>query len=211
MFDTKGFLTIFFLHQDANIAFNSSEIEVSKSTNTHTLGLSRRTDGSGFRRSLHRPWRGCWRWVFDGIEPLLLHGGETDSRGLLDVEGLDPILLRVEAMRRIQMESNSFGVGGMDPSKQLGFPITAGATDENHARSLEILVDLGSQRLLDRNLQTGSKSGTGTIAGIGGRGFDSVMTGASPGSAATDSVFLQSIQLRNDAFQRRDRGGGAFR
>lgn len=114
-------------------------------------------------------------------------------------------------MRRIQMESNLPGVACVDPAKQLRFPIAAGPTDEDNARSFEILVDLGSQRLFDWSLQTGSKSGTGTLAGIGVRGFDSVMTGASPGFAATDSIFLQCIQLRDVAFQRRDRSGGAFR
>jgi hypothetical protein len=98
----------------------------------------------------------------------------------------------------------------MDLSQQLSFPVAAGTSDKVHARSIEILVDLGSQRLLHNSLQTDSKSGTGTLAGIGVRGFDSVMTGASPGFAATDSVFLQRVQLRDVAFQRRDRSGGAF-
>ena len=94
------------------------------------------------------------------------------KRRKLVIQSPDGILLRIEAVSRIQMEANFGAVAVVNTTVQLRLPVAAGTADKDHAGFLEIVVDLSSQCCPHRSLHI--------------------------------EIFLQRIQIRDVAFQRRD-------
>ena len=101
------------------------------------------------------------------------------KRRKLVIQSPDGILLRIEAVSRIQMEANFGAVAVVNTTVQLRLPVAAGTADKDHAGFLEIVVDLSSQRCPHRSLHI--------------------------------EIFLQRIQIRDVAFQRRHRRCGTLR
>ena len=74
------------------------------------------------------------------------------KRRKLVIQSPDGILLRIEAVSRIQMEANFGAVAVVNTTVQLRLPVAAGTADKDHAGFLEIVVDLSSQCCPPRSL-----------------------------------------------------------